>query len=209
MRWRPFWATNLEMQTTKGTWSATQVPRLTPSKGRPSPLWTNCLHILFPSVLLASKTQTWNKKEVEENVHKAKICYTTNKKSSYSSGSYSITNSYNTLIGSHSRWRIDHLVRTAVAQPKHRLVLWLAVRGRLLTKARLRHLNISIDSDECCLCDMKTTETPLHLFADCAWTKQLRTDLSNWLGIQLQASEVKTVLERLEGSTGCISKRRL
>lgn len=63
------------------------------------------------------------------------------------SGFYSITSSYNTLIGAHIRCRIDDLVWTAVAQPKHRFVLWLAVQGRLLTKARLIYLNISIDSD--------------------------------------------------------------
>lgn len=43
---------------------------------------------------------------------------------------------------------------------------------------------------------MKATQTSLHLFADCVWTKRLIIDPSNWLGKQLQTGEVKTVLER-------------
>lgn len=38
-------------------------------------------HILFPSVFLASKTQKWNKKKVEENILKEKISYKTNQTS--------------------------------------------------------------------------------------------------------------------------------
>lgn len=72
-------------------------------------------------------------------------------------GRYSISLSYNALIGMKVRWRISELVSIAFAQPKHRFILWLAVRNRLLTKERLSHLNIPVDSPACSLCSTQST----------------------------------------------------
>ncbi|WMV38625.1 hypothetical protein MTR67_032010, partial [Solanum verrucosum] len=48
-------------------------------------------------------------------------------------GKYSITKSYQALMGTKPRWNIAELVWTSMAIPKHRFMTWLAVQGRLLT----------------------------------------------------------------------------
>ncbi|WMV47061.1 hypothetical protein MTR67_040446 [Solanum verrucosum] len=45
-------------------------------------------------------------------------------------GKYSITRSYNKLLGQQRRWKIAELVWTIVAQPKHMFILWLAEQRR-------------------------------------------------------------------------------
>lgn len=54
-----------------------------------------------------------------------------------------------------------------------------------------------MDNNECCLCSTHTVETPLHLFAECAWTSALRKELESWLSIQIQVEEVNRVMERI------------
>ncbi|WMV51210.1 hypothetical protein MTR67_044595 [Solanum verrucosum] len=85
------------------------------------------------------------------------------------SGQYSISASYNAMLGELNRLRIADLIWTSVAQPRHRMIMWLAVQGRLLTKERMLRLNIPVDNEICCLCHSQVMETQLHLFAHCTW----------------------------------------
>ncbi|KAH0670588.1 hypothetical protein KY290_026001 [Solanum tuberosum] len=77
-------------------------------------------------------------------------------------------NGYIAMLGELNRLRIADLIWTSVAQPRHRMITWLAVQGRRLTKDRMLHLNIPVDNETCCLCRSQVMETtaslrPLHL----------------------------------------------
>lgn len=56
-------------------------------------------------------------------------------------------------------------------------IVWLARQKRLLTKERLKRLQVPVNEDACCLCEEGLTE--------------LREELSAWLGIQLQRYGVR------------------
>nr|XP_016463101.1 PREDICTED: uncharacterized protein LOC107786164 [Nicotiana tabacum] len=110
-------------------------------------------------------------------------------------GEYSITRSYLDIIGSHSRMRIAELVWTAMAQPRHRFIMWLAIHGRLLTRERLLKLQIPVENMYCCLCDAQVMETNTHLFGECDWFQNVKQELVQWTGIQVRACDFKQVLE--------------
>ncbi|WMV44651.1 hypothetical protein MTR67_038036 [Solanum verrucosum] len=82
-------------------------------------------------------------------------------------GKYSITKSYQALMGPKPRWNIVELVWTSMAMPKHRFMTWLAVQGRLLTQERKLRLQIQEEDTAGCLCEEKVMETNVHLFEDC------------------------------------------
>lgn len=52
-------------------------------------------------------------------------------------GIYSVTRSYNEMLGTHNRLRVANLVWKRFMQPKHRFIIWLANQNRLLNKARM------------------------------------------------------------------------
>ncbi|XP_059316931.1 uncharacterized protein LOC132067650 [Lycium ferocissimum] len=83
------------------------------------------------------------------------------------SGKYSITASYNAMLGNQTRLRIADLVWTSVAQPRHRMIVCQAM------------------------------ETSLYLFAECGWLKQVRDAIVSWAGILVHRGEVKQVLETI------------
>ncbi|KAK4713426.1 hypothetical protein R3W88_019333 [Solanum pinnatisectum] len=90
-------------------------------------------------------------------------------------GKYSLTQSYNTLLGKHARLRVADLIWTRFAQPKHRFILWLAMQDRLLIKERLKRLNIPVEDDTCCLCEKSVEETHIHMFSTCEWIVRVQT----------------------------------
>ncbi|WMV25245.1 hypothetical protein MTR67_018630 [Solanum verrucosum] len=112
-------------------------------------------------------------------------------------GQYSISASYNAMLGEMNRLKIANLIWTSVAQPKHRMIMWLAVQGRLLTKERMLHLNIHVDNEKCCLCRSQVMETQLYLFAHCAWLGQVKAEIFSWAGMQVYPSKARQVLERI------------
>ncbi|KAK6787586.1 hypothetical protein RDI58_016111 [Solanum bulbocastanum] len=84
-------------------------------------------------------------------------------------GKYSLTQSYNTLLGQYASLRMTDLIWTRFAQPKHRFILWLATQDRLLTKERIKRLTIPVEDGTCCLCEKSIEETHIHLFSTCEW----------------------------------------
>ncbi|XP_070040634.1 uncharacterized protein [Nicotiana tomentosiformis] len=109
-------------------------------------------------------------------------------------GNYSITRSYIAIKGPHKRWPTTDLLWNAIAQPKHRIIMWLAAQGRPLTKARLSTLHIHVDEDKCALCDNQEVKTNQHLFVECQWSKDVRDTLMHWVGIQMQPRDIQRVL---------------
>ncbi|XP_059288189.1 uncharacterized protein LOC132041497 [Lycium ferocissimum] len=101
------------------------------------------------------------------------------------------------MLGEQHRINVSDLIWTSVAQPRQRMIVWLGVHGRLLTKARMAHLNIPVDDANCCLCSSQVQETAHHLFAECDWFKEVKTGVLQWAGVQLPTGDIKQVLERI------------
>ncbi|XP_075091940.1 uncharacterized protein LOC142172073 [Nicotiana tabacum] len=95
-------------------------------------------------------------------------------------GAYSISRSYNKLLGPLSGMRNAELIWSSISQSKHRFITWLAVQDRLLTKERLKRLQIYVEHDQCCLCDQMLEESSRHLFTDCIWIRKLKAELACW-----------------------------
>ena len=67
--------------------------------------------------------------------------------------------------------------------PKHQYTVWLIAHQRLLTRARLAHLNL-INETNCCICD-DGLENVDHLFFKCRFSKLIMDEIGEWSGIQL------------------------
>ncbi|KAH0695980.1 hypothetical protein KY289_013462 [Solanum tuberosum] len=113
-------------------------------------------------------------------------------------GEYSITRSYIDLRGHHNSLHIAECIWSAVAQPKHRFILWLAVQDRLLTKESLLKMNISVEEANCCLCDAQKLETARHLFSECPWFIEVKRNVEQWTCLPIQLGEVKEVMLKIK-----------
>nr|XP_009762032.1 PREDICTED: uncharacterized protein LOC104214107 [Nicotiana sylvestris] len=114
------------------------------------------------------------------------------------SGKYSINGSYIALQGDLTRLPVAELIWTSIMQPKHRMILWLAAHGRLLTKDRLLKLHVPIQDIECCLCNDMVAETQDHMFQDCRWTTELRAAIQNCTNMIIPQGTVMQVLEKIK-----------
>ncbi|KAH0723927.1 hypothetical protein KY289_006971 [Solanum tuberosum] len=112
-------------------------------------------------------------------------------------GKYSLTQSYNILLGQHARLRVADLIWTRFAQPKQRFILWQAMEDRLLTKERRKRLNIPVEDDTCCLCEKSVEETHIHMFSTCEWIVRVQTEMQHWSGTLIPAGTIKHILNRL------------
>lgn len=110
-------------------------------------------------------------------------------------GSYSVSQSYQALLGTMPKMQEADLIWNVIMLSKQRIIVWLAYQERLLTRERLIHLNIPIDTNQCCLCEEDKEETQLHLFAECSWISEVGSRLSSWLGITIQCKGVYSTLQ--------------
>ncbi|WMV14169.1 hypothetical protein MTR67_007554 [Solanum verrucosum] len=113
-------------------------------------------------------------------------------------GEYSITCSNLDLIVDQPRLATVEIKWTAVAQPKHRVIMWLAAQNRLLTKDMLLMLNIPEEENECCLCAHQVPENPKHLFVECNWINAVRTGMLGWTRVTLV-----TAMEAVQKGNTC------
>lgn len=107
---------------------------------------------------------------------------------------YSVSYSYNAMIGRQSKCREADLIWNSIMMPRHRFIVWLAYQERLLTKARLLRLNLPIEDDKCGLCDADQLESQQHLFAECDWVKEVKQALQGWSGLPLLNFTVEKLL---------------
>ncbi|XP_070026638.1 uncharacterized protein [Nicotiana sylvestris] len=101
-------------------------------------------------------------------------------------GAYSVSSSYNAMLGHMSRsWEMN-LVWSGVMLPRHIFVLWLANQQKLQTKERLLQMHIPITEDVgCCMCALEVLESQQHLFGECCWVKTMRGALTRWSDINI------------------------
>ncbi|XP_019257757.1 PREDICTED: uncharacterized protein LOC109235971 [Nicotiana attenuata] len=69
------------------------------------------------------------------------------------------------------------------------------MRKRLLTKEKTMKLNITEDN-ECMLCEGKP-ESIDHLFFDCTYSRMCLTEVLQWLGMNIQNTEVTGIGRRM------------
>lgn len=74
-----------------------------------------------------------------------------------------------------------HGVWHRMVVPKHIVISWLGVQGRLQTKEGLFRSGVSQNST-CCICGF-ADETHSHLFFECVCSKQVMTQILNWIGV--------------------------
>ncbi|XP_060185828.1 uncharacterized protein LOC132615281 [Lycium barbarum] len=110
-------------------------------------------------------------------------------------GEYSVLKSYNALLGRHAKIPEAALVWNSIMVPRHRFIVWLADQERLLTKDRLTKMHIHDDDESCGLCSNAQMETHRHIFANCAWFKELRDAVVNWSGISYRSISAQQTLQ--------------
>nr|XP_009593980.1 uncharacterized protein LOC104090562 [Nicotiana tomentosiformis]XP_016443089.1 PREDICTED: uncharacterized protein LOC107768474 [Nicotiana tabacum] len=100
-------------------------------------------------------------------------------------------------MGGQDKMENASLIWSKFAQPKHRLIAWLATKKRMLTKERLGQMRITVTDMACCLCDDQAIETSQHLFGNCPWIQGIRRSLLQWTDTQLHAGEPKLVFDSI------------
>ncbi|KAL2934263.1 hypothetical protein RDABS01_017382 [Bienertia sinuspersici] len=81
---------------------------------------------------------------------------------------YSIKKVYESLHPRGNKIHWGKAVWCSSAVPKHQFMTWLAFRQRLLTRDRLKRMNL-VEDQRCCLCNSED-ETHSHLFFDCEFS---------------------------------------
>lgn len=83
--------------------------------------------------------------------------------------------------------------------PKHAFILWLGVKGRLLTKDRITYLELE---GYCDLCSV-SLETLDHLFFECRFSLSIWEQIKKWLGIRRSTlnSAIKWLRREARGSS--------
>ncbi|KAG5581540.1 hypothetical protein H5410_052167 [Solanum commersonii] len=99
------------------------------------------------------------------------------------SGQYSISASYNAMLGELNRLRIADLIWTSVAQPRHR-------NDNVVSSTR----QATYQGEDA----TQVMETQLHLFAHCTWLGKVKAGILPLANIQVYTGEVRQVLERIE-----------
>lgn len=108
-----------------------------------------------------------------------------------SKDSYVIKDVYKEFVGRAHPIRWSRLVWLRASIPKHRYIFWLAMLGKLKTKARLMIMGI-IDDESCPICHVNK-ESIEHLFFECKFSSYCLSLLSTWLGIRLCMSKLSTI----------------
>uniref|UniRef100_M1B343 Non-LTR retroelement reverse transcriptase n=1 Tax=Solanum tuberosum TaxID=4113 RepID=M1B343_SOLTU len=109
-------------------------------------------------------------------------------------GTYSMTSSYQAMLGLLHKCPEADLLWSSIMQPRQRFILWLAYQGRLLTKDRLQNMHIQVENAACGLCEQESAETHQHLFTECHWGNTMRKDLANWMGVILLRGTIQQIL---------------
>ncbi|KAK4713181.1 hypothetical protein R3W88_019088 [Solanum pinnatisectum] len=112
-------------------------------------------------------------------------------------GEYSITSGYLALLGNREKLLTSELIWNSVSLPRQRFIMWLAIQKRLLTKERLKHMNIQVATTECCLCQEAVLKTNKHLFVECEYITRVRTSLLIWTNTPMPATDVSLTLEMI------------
>ncbi|KAL2922251.1 FAD-dependent oxidoreductase domain-containing protein 2 [Bienertia sinuspersici] len=105
---------------------------------------------------------------------------------------YSIKKVYESLRPRANKIHWSKAIWCSIAVPKNQFMAWLAFRQRLLTKDRLKRMNL-VEDQRCCLC-ISEDETLSHLLFDCEFSKECFPQIIAWLGLHLQQRGLQSVM---------------
>ena len=91
--------------------------------------------------------------------------------------------------------------------PKHRVMMWLAMLGKLRTKENL--CNIGLVADKNCLLCNEGEETISHLFFECTYSKLCLEEIKLWMGIQCRKLTLELLLRWIKKSKVHLIKKRV
>lgn len=105
-------------------------------------------------------------------------------------GQFTTVEVYEVIRDKKTSNRCSTLIWCPSAQPKHRFIVWLANKDRLLTKKRISKWNSSIDV-ACSFCK-SDDESHDHLFQDCPATRKIWKNCMSKCGItQIESNWLK------------------
>ncbi|XP_075083486.1 uncharacterized protein LOC142167227 [Nicotiana tabacum] len=120
-----------------------------------------------------------------------------------SDGGFNIKKVYLSFQPQYPKVPWKHLTMGARQLPRHKFILWLAIRQRLATVDRLEKWGINVPKD-CVLCSMEVTETLAYLFFECSYARHIWTSLLRWMGESRQPKawneEVNWMSKRSRGN---------
>ncbi|XP_010685049.2 uncharacterized protein LOC104899534 [Beta vulgaris subsp. vulgaris] len=94
---------------------------------------------------------------------------------------YKVQEVYKKLRGDHNVIHWDKLVWNRLSVPKHRVISWLVMHGRLRTNDVLVKIGV-VDSNQCRLCEIGV-ESHDHLFFQCEYSIKCLEMVKSWLKV--------------------------
>ncbi|XP_059274715.1 uncharacterized protein LOC132029486 [Lycium ferocissimum] len=172
-------------------------------------LWVRWVHGIYmkPDEEFWSHVPSGNCSWYWRNIHKVKLgmqqWYSTDRYVLTTSGVYSVSQSYLSLIEHREIKDCHELIWSKMLSPKHRFILWLAAQNRLLTKDRMLGMGIECEIADCVLCDKEELENPQHLFVECVWSQAVWNELMQWLGLAVPQQDLKRPLRWVKKKKWC------
>ncbi|VFQ76078.1 unnamed protein product [Cuscuta campestris] len=120
------------------------------------------------------------------------------------SSSYTTEAGYQWLLGQRLKPGWTGLVWNRLSLPKHKFILWLTYKDKLLTKDRLRRF-YPIDT-QCLLCS-NGEEDRHHLFCNCPYTRELYKKIYNWSHQLFEGQTFEEICDQIQKITP--TKRRM
>ncbi|XP_010684605.1 uncharacterized protein LOC104899165 [Beta vulgaris subsp. vulgaris] len=111
---------------------------------------------------------------------------------------YSVSYVYTLLVGDHTRVHWDKYVWNRLSIPKHRFVIWLAMKRRLQTTEHLHRIGVS-NTSNCLICG-NGVEDHVHLFFSCYYSEKILKKVKDWMGIKTQKQELMELIRWLSRS---------
>lgn len=134
-------------------WNVASVGKLIWQLEKEDTLWIRCVHGLY----MRGEQNIWNHKPPSDcswywrklnSIKTYMIAWYNNGTYCLSpNGRYSVTSSYNAMLGDLHKLEAADLILNSITLPRHKIIIWLANQERLLTKERLAKLQIPIDSN--------------------------------------------------------------
>ncbi|XP_074265704.1 uncharacterized protein LOC141588150 [Silene latifolia] len=157
---------------------------------KPDSLWVQWVHHVYMKGVhwhvYTPKTDTpWSWKTIYRVRQKFEMAFSPSGQWLPGSHDYTPASGYNWIRKKQPVVTWVHTKWNSCSVPKHMFINWLITREALLLKDRLFQIGVSTDAD-CCLCGA-ATETHVHLFSQCVYTRRLMQLLSSKLKISLPA----------------------
>ncbi|XP_048497943.1 uncharacterized protein LOC125496507 [Beta vulgaris subsp. vulgaris] len=154
-------------------------------------LWIKWIHSVYIKEsswweYQAPMNASWCWKNICKVKEKMKQAYTGDKWLN-TDAKYTIKSGYKWLHPEGEKIRWHNWVWNSFNIPKHSLIAWMAMKGKLKTRDKMLKIGISRE-DTCALCE-QDTEDDQHLFFRCPFSKRVCHGIMQWLGKQSSATE--------------------